>query len=242
MFLYGKNSILERLRKNPQTIKKIILQDNFDVLAIENLVKQHKIPVEYLSARKLARLKPAKNVQGILAQVDSFKYIDFNELLSSQPQNKKTTLVFLDKINDPQNLGMIMRTLACFGGFSIIIPDTGACSVTEAVLHVASGADNYVDVSIVPDLAQAITSAKKYGYFIIGAVVDAKAEDINNISMSFPLGVVLGSEVAGISSAVKKQLDRHVCIQMPGARLSLNVSMAGCVFCHEIVKHRKKTV
>jgi len=242
MFLYGKNSILERLRRNPKSIKKIMLQDNFNVLAIEDLVKKNKIPAEYLSARKLARLKPAKNVQGILACVDSFKYVDFNALLKGQPPGKKTALVFLDRINDPQNLGMIMRTLACFGGFSVIIPDTGACSVTEAVLHVASGADNYVGVSIVPDLSQAIASAKKYGYFIIGAVVDDKAEDINKIAVSFPLGLVLGSEVAGISGSVKKQLDRQVCINMPGANLSLNVSMACCVFCHEIAKHRKKTV
>lgn len=239
MLLYGRNSVFERLKANPTSIKRVILQDNFDSPHIEKLIRTNNIPVERLSSRKLARIKPAKDLQGIVAKVDRFNYTPFDDLLNS-PQDRQLSPIFLDRINDPHNLGVIIRTAACFGRFAVVIPEFKACEVTEAVLHVASGGENYVCLSKVSNLCNAIIAAKRRGYWIMGAEVSDDAENINEVSMPFPLGLALGSEGEGIRYGIQKHLDIKVRIPMQGAKLSFNVAMACAVFCHEIAR-RKRT-
>lgn len=238
MVLYGKNSVFERLKANPASVKKIFLQNNFTVPhIIESSIKQNNIAVERLFSQGLFRIKHAKDLQGIIAKVDRFMYTPFYDLLS-RPKDRQLTLIFLDRINDPQNLGVIIRIAACFGGFAVVIPQFEACEVTEAVLHVASGGENYVPISMVQNLSTAIMKAKESGYWIMGAEVGDEAEDIGKVSLSFPLGLVLGSEGKGIRYGVGKRLDLRARIPMPGAGLSFNVSMACAIFCHEISKQR----
>lgn len=236
MLLYGKKSVWERLSTDPQSIKKIIKADNFNDPDIERLISKHNISTEILSAKKVQDLKQAKNVQGIVARVEEFRYIDFDRLLD---QIDKLTLVFLDRINDPQNLGVIIRTLACFGGFAIVLPEAEATHVTEAVMHVASGGENYVSISKVIDLQKAVSKAKKRGVKILGAVVDHQADNIQIIQLAFPLGIILGAETTGISSQLQKLIDQKVFIPMPGAKLSFNLAMAATIFSYEITKQKK---
>lgn len=238
MLLYGKKSVRERLKVNPKSIRKIFLKNDFKSYEIENLIKSKHVNCEYLPARKIENMKRAKNVQGIVARVDSFKTFDFDELLQ-QTCNDKSTIVFLDRINDPHNLGVIIRCLACFGKFAVVIPEIGACSITETVMHVSSGGENYVPVCVVKQLPEAINKAKKLGLFMIGAVIDKKSKTLANIKLRFPLGLVLGAEISGISLEVLKCLDDKVHILMPGAGLSLNVSMACAILSHEIVSKRQ---
>ncbi|UCB56837.1 MAG: 23S rRNA (guanosine(2251)-2'-O)-methyltransferase RlmB [Candidatus Omnitrophota bacterium] len=234
MLLYGKNSVLERLKVNPASIKKICLQDNFSSGSIEKLIKENKIPQERLSARKLARIKPAKDLQGIVARIDNFTYIPFDDLL----KEARLSLIFLDRVNDPHNLGVIIRTAACFGGNAVIIPKYKACEVNETVLHVASGGENYIPVSLVSNLSNALIKAKKRGYWIAGAVVSNEAQDISKVSLPFPLALLLGSEGEGIRRGLEKRLDISLSIPMKGAGLSFNVGMACAIFCYEISRQR----
>jgi len=238
MLLYGKKSVLERLQVNPGSVHKVFMQDKAQMPRIEKLVCRYNIPLERLPARKIENMKRAKNVQGVVARVDRFKYVSHEELLSV-PGQEKRSLVFLDRINDPQNLGVIIRSLACFGKFAVIIPEREACMVTEAVLHVACGGENYVHIAKVPDLGKTLIAAKKRGYWIMGAIVN-DGESINSVSMMFPLGLVLGSEVEGISPELEQYLDTKVYIPMPGIGLSLNAGMACTVFAHEINRQREK--
>lgn len=236
MLLYGKKSVLERLQVNPASVLRVFMQDKTRIPRIEKLIRKHNIPLDRISARKIENMKRAKNVQGVIARVDKFKYTSYEELLSS-PRHEKLSLVLLDRINDPQNFGVIIRSLACFGGFAVIIPESRACMVTEAVLHVACGGENYVRVAKVQDLGDAIVAAKKQGYWIMGAIVN-DGESVNSVSMAFPLGLVLGSEVEGVSSKLEQYLDTKVYIPMPGVGLSLNVGMACTVFAHEINRQK----
>lgn len=238
MLLYGKKSILERLKTNPQSIRQVFFENNFQHRQIEGLVKSNKIKFEYLSSRKIENIKRAKNVQGIVARVEVFKYADYEALLD-QAEKNKLSLIFLDGINDPQNLGVIIRSLACFGNFAVVIPDKNACGVTDAVMHVASGGENYISVARVSSLPEALKKAGKHGIFIAGAAIGPKTKNIQNVRFSFPLGLVLGSEDSGISPEVESCLDEKIQIEMQGAQLSLNVSMACTVFCHEIAKQYK---
>ncbi len=239
MFLYGRNSVLERINSKPSTIKKIFLQDNFDAPLITKRIKDERIPAGYVSPRKLFGLKHSKDLQGIVAEVKPFKYMPFEELISEQDNQR--SLIFLDRLYDPQNLGVIMRITACFGNFAIIIPKHNACKITEAVLHVASGGENFVPVALVSNLLNAIIKAKKYGYWIVGTVIKEGA-DISETKFLFPLGIVLGSEGRGIRCGLSKLLDSRVHIPMEGAALSLNVAMACAIFCYEIANQRKGKV
>jgi 23S rRNA (guanosine2251-2'-O)-methyltransferase len=237
MLLYGKNSVLERLRANPESIRKVLLSDKFKEPEIEDLIEKHAIPVERLSASDLAKKRPAKDLQGVIAKVGKFKYVEFDDLLDT-PESKRRTLIFLDRVSDPHNLGVILRTTACFGGFAVIIPGHEACEVNETVLHVASGAENYTPVSMVTNISNSMAKAKKTGYWIVGAVVDEDAISIEEGNLPFPLGVVLGSEGSGIRPGLKKHLDMKARIPMEGALLSFNVNIACALFCYEICRQR----
>ena len=235
-FLYGKNSILERLRVNPKSIKRFYLQDNFNVGSILNLVTKHKIPTQKVREKELYRIKRADRLQGILAEVYKFEYTPFQELIS-EGKNSTTSIIFLDDINDPHNLGSLLRITACFGDFALVIPRHSSCEVTDSVMHVASGGENYTPIAQVSNTVNAIIKAKDAGFWIAGTVVEG-GENINTKSLLFPVGLVLGSEGRGIKPAIIKHLDMKITLPMKGAQLSFNVAMAGAVFCHEIDRQR----
>ena len=183
-------------------------------------------------------MRPEKDLQGIVARVNKFEYQDFGSLVK-MPEDKRLNLIFLDRLFDPHNLGVIMRTAACFGGFGIVIPGHNACEVTEAVLHVASGGENYVPVSMVANLTGAIIKAKDNGYWIMGGTVADDAQSLHEISIPFPLGLVMGSEGEGIRYGIEKHIDIKARIPMHGAELSFNVAMASAIFCYEISRQKK---
>lgn len=236
MYLYGKNSILERLKANPKSIKKVFLQNNFNVPQISDLIKSKNIPIKHVTEKELKKNKRADRLQGIVAEVDPFQYASFEQLLGGSG-DKKLSFIFLDNINDPHNLGSVIRIAACFGDFAVVIPEHRSCEVTDAVMHVASGGENFVPVAKVTNTSTALTKAKKSGYWIVGAVVE-NGEDITEANLPFPICLVLGSEGKGIRHGVDKTLDLRVTLPMKGAALSFNVAMACAIFCHEIARQR----
>ena len=237
MYLYGKNSVIERLRADPKSIKKIYIQDNLKPPNIADLIRSKNVPLQSVSEGELARIKRADRLQGIVAEVRRYEYASFDDLIKA-PAGENLSLLFLDNINDPHNLGSIIRTAACFGGFAIVIPQHASCEVNDTVMHVASGGENHTPVSKVNNMSTALIKAKKAGFWIAGTVVEG-GEDINSISLPFPLALVLGSEGKGIRHGIKKQLDLKVTLPMRGAALSLNVAMAASVFCHEITRQKQ---
>lgn len=236
MFLYGKNSVVERLKTNPQSIAKIFLEENFSAPHIEELIKSAKIMVKRVSKKELSRIKHADSLQGIVASVARFEYADLEDLLNNS-KNKQLSLIFLDRVFDPQNLGAIIRTTACFGGFGVVIPRHKACEVTDVALHVASGGENFTPVAMVSNLTNALLSAKKKGWWVVGAVTKG-GEDISRVSLPFPLCFVLGSEGEGIRYGIDKYLDIKTHIPMKGAPLSFNVAISCAIFCHQISSAR----
>lgn len=237
MYLYGKNSISERLRADPKSIKRIFVQDKFDTQHILDFIKSKHIPIKRVSERDLVRIKRADRLQGIVAEVDKFAYTSFDELIE---RGEKRSLICLDGINDPHNLGSILRITACFGRLAVVIPRHSSCEVNDTVMHVASGGENFVPVSMVNNMSTALTKAKKAGYWIVGTVVE-DGEDVGCVSLPFPVCLVLGSEGKGIRHGIKKQLEMRVSLPMKGAKLSFNVAMACAILCHEISRQRRET-
>jgi len=238
MYLYGKNSVYERLKANPKSIKKIFLQDDFSFAEAEKLIKENNIPAKRVSQKELRRIKRADSLQGVVAQVEEFKYTDFDELLNNA-EEKNFSFIFLDRIFDPQNLGAIIRTTACLGGFGVVLPKHKACQVTETVLRVSCGGENYTPVSLVSNLTNALLKAKKCGFWAVGSAVE-EGKDIGEIELPFPLCFILGSEGSGVRYGLGKHIDIKVNIPMKGAALSFNVAAAAAIFCYAISQARAK--
>ena len=239
MYLYGRNSVVERIKADPASVRRVSIREGLFVPELEKLIRVKKIDCERLSGNDLDKMRPQKDLQGVVARVDLFRYADPDELIAGAVSESRA-LVFLDRVTDPQNFGVIIRLSACFGGFSLVIPSREACQVNETVLHVASGGENYVPIAILNNLAPALDDAKAAGFWVAGAVVGDEAEDITALSFPFPLALVLGSEGGGIRKGLQKRLDIRVRIPMQGAPLSFNVSMACAIFLHEISKQMKR--
>lgn len=238
MKLYGKNPVIERLKSNPKTIKKIYLQEQHpDGAYVRKKARKWGIPVYSVPRSKILKMGRNVNTQGILVEVDDFAYREYQDLLGAA-KNKNKTIIFLDNLTDPQNFGAIIRSAACLGGFSIVIPKHDSVDVTEAVLRVSSGADNFVEIAKVSNLAQAIGQAKQEGFWIAGAVVEG-GEVLDQAALPFPLAIVIGSEQKGIREGIRKKIDVVLTLPMAHARLSLNAAQAATIFCYEITKQKK---
>ena len=237
MFLYGKNSVLARLQNGPDTVQRVYIDEEHADRSIIDAAGENRIPVEHVSRKSLLRLKRADGLQGVIAQVHPFSYSSFDTLLYEHPDQERFSFLFLDRIFDPHNLGAVIRTAACFGSFAVVIPRHKACAVTEAVLHVASGGENFVSVAMVSNLSNALRKAKQAGYWIAGTVIE-NGQDISVYELPFPLCVVLGSEGEGVRYGVGKEVDLHLSIPMYGVSLSFNVSNACAILCYEITRQR----
>jgi len=238
MLLYGKNSVLERLRANPRSIHKVLLQEHFHEPHIEHKIRAKQVLVERVSARALMKMKRSDNTQGIIACVDLFDYTPLEALFPAS-QRKQRTLLFLDRISDPHNVGGIIRSAACFGGFAVVMHRARACEVNDTVLHVASGGENYVPIAMVSNLSNAIRIAKEHGVSMMGAVVSEDARDLRDVTLPFPLGIVLGSEGEGIRHGIQKHLDLKVRIPMDTTQLSFNVTVACGILCYEVTRLKR---
>jgi len=237
MKLFGKNPAIERLRSNPKSIRKIHLEQGFkDSAVIYKKAKLHNIPVYIMPKSKMQKVGRHANSQGVVVDVVDYEYQPYKDLLE-YALKKGRTLVFLDRLNDPQNLGAILRSLACLGKFSVVLPTHDSVSVTEAVLRVASGGDNHVPIAKVSNLKKAIREAQKEGFQIMGAFVDGD-QPLDEIIFPHRLGVVIGSEQSGISDVIRKQVDLKIMIPMHTESLSFNAAHATSIICYEITKQK----
>lgn len=233
--LYGKNSVLERLTVNPKSIERVFIKKDANLGNLEHICRLKNIPLRYFSEREFRRFPKDNRNQGIAAEVEDFKYAPFESILAKE---KLPTILFLDNLNDPQNFGGILRTAACFGGFAVVIPVHNSVEVTDAVLRVAQGGENYVPIAKVSNLSLAIGEAKKAGYWISGAIV-AGGCDLGCATLNFPLGLVIGSEGKGIRQGLLDKLDLRISLPMALAKLSFNVAVITAIFCYEIVRQKK---
>lgn len=237
MKLYGRNPVLERIKSNPTSIRRIYIQSGHPESSyVQQKAKQHNIPVAVIAGSQMLKLARDVNSQGLLAEVEGFSYMAYPDLLAAA-KKKKGTLVFLDELNDPQNLGAIMRSLGCLGHFYIVLPTHHSVEVTETVLRISCGGDNYVSVAKVANLSNAIVKAKEEEFWIVGSAVEG-GESLTDVKFQFPLGIVIGSEQKGIREVIRKHLDIAVTIPMANARMSFNAAHAATILCYEITRQR----
>lgn len=232
-YIYGKNSVREAINSNKEIIKLYIANATEFVQMAQN----KKIPYEICNNKDLNRF--ANNHQGIVAEVKQYKYVKLEEITSSA-RKEYPLIVVLDGLEDPHNLGAIIRTCDASGVDGIIIPKNRSVGLNATVSRVSCGAIEYVKVCEVTNLTQTLEKLKKMGYWVVAAELTNKSVNFQKQRFDMPIALVVGSEGKGISRLVIEHSDFVVKIPMYGHVNSLNASVSCSLLIYEIIKYRKE--
>ena len=231
--IYGKNPVIEAI-----TAKKAIrvfLTNNFTDQKILSLIKINNIPISTVTPHEMDKMANNGVHQGVLAELKPYQTVSLEEIIHKAKNKEKKIIVMLDGIEDPHNLGAIMRSADVFEASGIILPKHNSVSLNATVAKTSAGAINYVPVAVVNNLNQAIQVLKEEGYWIVATDGSAKIS-YSSIKYDFPVVVVIGSEGKGVSSLVLKNSDYIVKIPQFGHVNSLNASVAAGILLAEVHK------
>ncbi len=239
-FIGGKHSVLEAIRSG-RTIHKIWIAENVQkqmVQAVISEARQGGVTVQFVDKRKLEQMAGDVRHQGVVAQVAVRGYVELDELLEGAASANKTPfLLVLDEIEDPHNLGSIVRTADCAGVDGLIIPKRRSAGLTATVSKISAGAVEYVSVSRVTNIAQTLDYLKKRGIWVIGS--DAAAErEVYETDFTLPIALVIGNENKGMGRLIREKCDMLVRLPMHGRIQSLNASVAAGILMYEAVRQR----
>lgn len=239
--IFGRNPVLEALKAD-QAIDKIFILHGLQGNAIREIfssARQRNVRIELIDKQRLAQMTDAKNSQGIVASISEYQYKNIADILQIAGERKQPPLVaLLDGIEDPHNLGAIIRSAECAGVHGVIIPKHRAVGLTETVAKTSAGALAHIAIARVTNLVPAIEELKQAGLWIAGTAGDAQQSLYQADYLAGPLAVVIGSEGKGIRRLIREKCDFLLHIPMNGKINSLNASVAAGVLLFEIVRQR----
>jgi len=237
--LMGRNPVREALRAG-RPLNKILMAFNLEgriIGDIANLARSRGIPLQRVDRKLLDKLAGIRH-QGVVALAAARGYAEIEDLLSGARQKQELPfLIMLDQVEDPHNLGSILRSAEAAGVHGVIIPRRRTVGLTTAVARTAAGALEYIPVARVTNLSRAIDSLKAEGIWVVGTDSQGEKEAFA-ADFTVPLALVLGSEGKGLSSLVKRHCDFTVRLPMRGRINSLNVATAATVLMYEVVRQR----
>lgn len=237
--LFGRNSVLEVL-KSGRDIEKILVQKGQMEGSIKKIMgdaKQRGIVVQEVEKTKLDEMCNMEKHQGVVAYVSAHKYVEIDEILNdAKSKGEDPFILILENIQDPHNLGAIIRSAHNAGVHGIIISKRRAVGLTSTVSKASAGAIEYTKVAKVSNIAQTIEELKAKGIWV--ACADMDGEIIYTDNLRGPIGIVIGSEGEGVSKLVKSKCDFVVRIPMYGKVTSLNASVAASILAYEVVRQR----
>lgn len=229
------NPLLETLKRSPGRVNKVFVQKEHGPHRIGDVIREAKsrgIPVVFVPKARLDQMAP--HHQGVLAEVSPKAFTSLEEILAAPGV---PFLVILDEVEDPQNLGAIVRSADGAGAAGLILPERRSAGLTEAVATVSAGALDRIPVARVPNLVRAMEGLKERGIWLVGA--EGRAEGLwFEFDYTLPVAIVLGSEGRGLRPLVRRTCDRVLSIPLAGTVGSLNVGAAAAVFLFEVVRQR----
>lgn len=238
----GRNAVIELLNSE-RDINKIFVQNGEKHGSINKIIaiaKENKVVVTEIEKSKLDYMSKTKNHQGVIAVVPPFNYCEVEDILDyAKSKNEDVFILILDGIEDPHNLGSIIRTAETAGVHGIIIPKRRAVSVNSTVNKTSAGAVEHMNIARVTNISDTIEELKQAGLWICGTDVDTDKYYYNQ-DLTGPLGIVIGNEGKGICDKVKKNCDFLVKIPMKGKVKSLNAAVSTGIVLYESVKQRIK--
>lgn len=235
----GRNAVLEAFRAGKPIDKLFVLDGCQDgpVLSITREAKKHDTIINYVAKERLDQISETGKHQGVIAFAAAYEYAQVEDILALAEKKGEPPFIFLlDNIEDPHNLGAIIRTANLAGAHGVVIPKRRAAGLTATVAKTSAGALNYTPVAKVTNLGQTIEELKKKGIWFVCA--DMSGEVMYRQNLKGPIGMVIGNEGNGVSRLVKEKCDFTAAIPMKGDIDSLNASVAAGVLAWEIVRQR----
>jgi 23S rRNA (guanosine2251-2'-O)-methyltransferase len=241
--LYGRNAVREALRARRRTLRRLVVsrsvQESGIIADIIRLAEQAGIPIERIERQILDRQLRDANHQGVMLETGPYPYVELDECLSSaNARHEAALLLLLDHLQDPQNLGTLLRTAEAVGCHGIIIPGRRAAEITPAVVNASSGAVEHLRVAMVTNLSQTIEELQHNGIWVVGLEQDETAQDIDAVDLNLPLGLVIGAEGTGMSRLVRERCDFLVRLPIVGQIGSLNAAVAGSIAIYHAWRQR----
>ncbi len=238
----GRNAVIEAYRAGRPIDKLFILDGCQDgpVLTIKREAKAKGTPVKFVTKERLDQLSETGHHQGVIAYAAAYEYAEVEEILENARKKGEPPFVFLlDNIEDPHNLGAIIRTANLAGAHGVIVPKNRAAGLTAVVAKTSAGALNFTPVARVTNLAKTIEELKKEGIWFVCA--DMGGTQMYDLNLKGPIGLVIGNEGEGVGRLVREKCDMIASIPMKGDIDSLNASVAAGVLAYEIVRQRLKS-
>ena len=237
--IQGRNAVIEAFRSGKPIDKVFILDGCQDgpMVTIRREAKKKDVMIKYVTKERLDQMSETGKHQGVIAYAAAYEYAEVSDILEKAKEKGEDPFIFiLDNIEDPHNLGAIIRTANLAGAHGVIIPKNRAVGLTATVAKASAGALNYTPVAKVTNLSQTIEELKKEGLWFVCADMDG--EPMYHLNLTGPIGLVIGNEGEGVSRLVKENCDFVAGIPMKGQINSLNASVAAGVLAYEIVRQR----
>lgn len=235
----GRNTVLEAFRSG-KTVDKLFVLDGCQdgpVKTITREARKQDTIINYVSKERLDSMSDTKKHQGVIAYIAAYEYAEVDDILRlAQEKNEPPFIILLDNIEDPHNLGAIIRTANLAGAHGVIIPKRRAVGLTATVAKTSAGALNYTPVAKVTNIGTTIDELKNKGLWFVCA--DMGGTTMYNLDLKGPIGLVIGSEGEGVGRLVREKCDFIASIPMKGDIDSLNASVAAGVLAYEIVRQR----
>lgn len=236
----GRNAVLEAFRSG-KTIDKLFVLDGCKDGPIQSIMREARksdTVVNFVTKERLDQISETKKHQGVIAYAAAYHYVEVEDILNcAREKGEPPFLILLDNIEDPHNLGAIIRTANLVGAHGVIIPKRRAVGLTATVAKASAGAINYTPVAKVTNLSQTMKELKKEGIWFVCADMDGTT--MYDLDLTGPMGLVIGNEGEGVSKLVKENCDFVASIPMKGDIDSLNASVACGVLAYEMVRQRR---
>ena len=239
--LYGRNAVWEALRAGRRRFYKLVLAEGVResgiVAEIADLARRRQIPLQRVERRQLDEI--SSNHQGVAAEVSPYPYVDWEEILTEiEGGQEMPLLLLLDCLQDPQNLGSLLRTAEIVGVQGVVLPKRRAVGVTPAVVNASAGAVEHLRVARVTNLARAMEELKGRDIWIVGLENVPQAQPYYQADLNLPLALVVGSEGRGMRRLVREKCDLLIKLPMRGRISSLNAAVAGSIALYEAWRQR----
>ena len=236
MLIEGRNSLNQALDGNG-TIDKILISQSMRDQHLFERIKASGVTYQLVDKMTLDKISKSKNHQGVVAYVTNYQYFDLKDIIeNAYAQGKQPLILVLDGIEDPHNLGNIIRTAECMGVDGIILPKNRSVTVNDTAMRVSQGAASNVQICKVVNVNQEIRHLKDKGFWVYG--VELGGMEISKVNLKGPVALVMGSEGNGIHQLTRKLVDGIVTIQMHGKVNSLNVGSATAIALYEVNRQR----
>ncbi len=241
--IYGRQPVRELLRANRRTLHSLSLLDSRkpspDLAEIEGLAHKAGIRINHVSRQQLDQATDSRNHQGILVAASAYPTVGFDELVASAKNAPEPAFILLlDHIQDPQNLGSLLRTAEAIGVSGVVIPSDRAVSVTPTAVRASAGATEWIKVSVVTNLVRSMKTLQDEGFWLTGLEAILEAKSPSEIDLSGSVGLVVGSEGDGMGRLVRETCDFLMKLPMAGNITSYNAGVAGAMAMYEVIRQR----